>query len=260
ANMCLPFPYLKDGPVEGSAMAILGRELYVIGGALRGGAASNCVYVCDLVNLKGWRRIPSMRAPRRNAVAITRPDGWLFVFGGCQDLTAPLAEVFDPRIGQFWTSLQVHSHHPARGLEPPFEFVLVKGIAYIRDAASGIVFAATNLGWTHQAAEGTRVHQSLFQHWCMDCNAAAAGPDLELLITCYVETRSKGSVYSVRAYNPATRSWLAIRGLPQIIEENAKRCQFMSFEQRGMHGTCIGIMLDTGLTISTLDLKYGAPN
>ncbi|KAH9331456.1 hypothetical protein KI387_003564, partial [Taxus chinensis] len=152
ANMSLTFPYLKkDGPVEGSAMAMVGRKLYVIGGVLRDGVVSNRAYECDL-----------------------------------------------------------------------------------------------------------------------HCNAAAAGRDSNLLITCYVEVRRSRSgtdqgveeaVYSVRAYNPAARSWLTIRGLPEIIEENAERCQFMSLyrrRQRGKQG--IGIMLDTGLTISTFDLKNGTPN
>ncbi|KAH9331458.1 hypothetical protein KI387_003566 [Taxus chinensis] len=274
ANMCLPFPYLKDGPVEGSAMAIVDRKLYVIGGVLRDGVVSNCAYVCDLVNLRGWTPVASMTSPRRNAVAIAMVNDWLLVFGGCQESsTAPLVELFDPD-RQHWSSLPVDGSHPARGLDPPFQFVVGKGFAYVRNAGRGIVFDYTNLAWTinsSEVAEGTRVHQGLFQHWCMDCNAAAAGPDLELLITCYVETRSRGiyqdqdqdqdqeeAVYSVRAYDPRTRSWLTIGGLPQIIQENAQRCQFMSLDHRGMQG--IGLMLDGDLTILTFDLMNGTPN
>ncbi|KAH9331457.1 hypothetical protein KI387_003565, partial [Taxus chinensis] len=270
ANMCLPFPYLKDGPVEGSAMAILGRKLYVIGGVLRDGVVSNRTYVCDLVNLGGWRPVGSMMARRRNAVVIVRRNGWLLVYGGCQESSAPLVELFDPDRQQ-WSFVWVAAIHPARGLDPPFQFVVVKGFAYIRNARRGFVFDNTNLGWTTdtmEVAACSNAHQEFFQHLCADCNAVAAGSELEFLIACYVEMRSstgkekdqeqEEAVYSVRAYNPETRSWLPIREVPQIVQENAQRCQFMSFEHRGMQG--IGLMLEEGLTILTFELMYGTPN
>ncbi|KAH9331455.1 hypothetical protein KI387_003563, partial [Taxus chinensis] len=269
ANLSLPFPCLKDGPVEGSAMAIVERKLYLLGGVLRGGVASNCAYVCDPANLWGWRRIASMTVARRNAVAITKPDGCLLVFGGCEDNSAPLGEVFHPS-RQRWTPLEVGSNHPARGFKPPFQFVVVKDVAYIRNAARGIVFDNANLGWTVNPMEialCSRAHQELFLHWCMDCNAVAGGPELDLLITCYVEMRrtrtGRGperdeAVYSVRAYDPATHSWLPIRGLPRIIQENARRCQFMAFEHKRTQG--VSIMLEGGLSIITFDLLYGVPN
>ncbi|XP_031396591.1 F-box/kelch-repeat protein SKIP6-like isoform X2 [Punica granatum] len=92
----VPSPYI------GSAYAVLGPELYVLGGS-HNDVASARVWVLDC-RFNTWRPGPSMRVPREFAAAGV-VDGKLYVMGGCVADTwaraANWAEALDPKTGSW---------------------------------------------------------------------------------------------------------------------------------------------------------------
>ncbi|CAN8287740.1 unnamed protein product [Cochlearia groenlandica] len=76
----VPIPSCPSPSLVGSAYAVVGSEIYVIGGSIRD-VPSSSVYALDC-RFNTWRRVTSMRVGREFAAAGVI-DGEIYVIGGC---------------------------------------------------------------------------------------------------------------------------------------------------------------------------------
>ncbi|XP_020969859.1 F-box/kelch-repeat protein SKIP6 [Arachis ipaensis] len=94
--LLVPFPS-QPSPAIGSAYAVLGSTIYVIGGSINDVPSSH-IWLLDC-RFHRWRRGPSMRVGREFAAAGV-VDGKIYVIGGCVAdnwaRSANWAEVLDP--------------------------------------------------------------------------------------------------------------------------------------------------------------------
>ncbi|XP_052195762.1 F-box/kelch-repeat protein SKIP6 [Diospyros lotus] len=97
-------PSIPSQPI-GSAFAVLGSKIYVIGGAINENP-SNCVWIFDC-RFNRWELGPPMRVGREFAAAGT-VNGKIYVMGGCLvdnwSRSMNWAEVFDPVTGT-WSAV-----------------------------------------------------------------------------------------------------------------------------------------------------------
>ncbi|KAH9328753.1 hypothetical protein KI387_000861, partial [Taxus chinensis] len=203
-NLSFPLPFLEQG-LAGSAMAALGRKVYVIGGGR--GRTRNNVYVCD-VALYQWKAAARTCVPRRNAVAVAL-ENRLFLFGGCHSASA-WAEFYLPVLDR-WFPISLQLTVP---LAPPLMAVVVQDQIYIRNDVRGFAYGFKDTRWV-------MLPRNLIRHWYMNTNAAAVQG---LLITCYVVDFVQEAI--IRAYHLGNRSWLTIEGLESTHHANASVSHF----------------------------------
>ncbi|XAR73291.1 hypothetical protein NMG60_11007211 [Bertholletia excelsa] len=154
-----PLPPISSQPI-GSAYAVLGSKIYVIGGAINE-IPSNCMWVFDC-RFNKWEMGPRMRVGREFAAAGT-VNGKIYVMGGCQvdnwARSVNWAEVFDPVSGS-WTAVpspiearDKWMHASAVIHEKIYAMADRGGVVY--DALGGkwgVVSKRLDMGWRGRAA------------------------------------------------------------------------------------------------------------
>ncbi|CAA7024364.1 unnamed protein product [Microthlaspi erraticum] len=137
---------------------VVGPNIYIIGGLMKG-TASSSVMIMDCHSHK-WREAPSMRLGRgfHSACAL---DGKIYVTGGCEDLDPTnWMEVFDTKT-QTWEFLQIPSEEICGGAE--YKIISYEGTIYVRSKEADATYKlhrgrwrvediAMNLGWGSSSA------------------------------------------------------------------------------------------------------------
>lgn len=143
--LLVPIPPLPSPPLVGSAVAVVGHILYLIGGSVDD-VPSCHVWAFDC-RLHTWERAPSMRVAREFPAAGV-VDGKVYVIGGCLvDTWAKnknWAEVFDPETDT-WQPV-VHTECEVRE-KWMHASVVIGGKIYAMADRGGVKFDPKEMSW-----------------------------------------------------------------------------------------------------------------
>ncbi|KAK4264851.1 hypothetical protein QN277_025974 [Acacia crassicarpa] len=148
-NLLVPIPPMPS-PSVGSAYAVLGHNIYVIGGFIND-VPSPHVWILDC-RFNKWRPGPNMRVGREFAAAGVA-DGKIYVIGGCVADTwarsTNWAEVFDPETGR-WDTVPSLVEVRDKWMHAS---AVIDGKVYAMADRGGVVYDTRNKVWESVGCE-----------------------------------------------------------------------------------------------------------
>ncbi|CAI9266863.1 unnamed protein product [Lactuca saligna] len=186
-----PLPPIPTQPV-GSAYAVLGHKIYLIGGSIND-IPSTSVWVLDC-RVNKWEIGPKMRVGREFAAAATVNEK-IYVMGGClvdnRTRSINWAEVYDPAVG-VWCPL------PSSSVEAKDKWMhanaVIDGKIYAMADRGGVVYDVAEMEWG-------RVPKRLDMGW----RGRAAVVDGVLYCYDYLG--------KIRGYDVEKDAWKELRGV-----------------------------------------------
>ncbi|KAI9117042.1 hypothetical protein K1719_012041 [Acacia pycnantha] len=179
-NLLVPIPPMPS-PSVGSAYAVLGHNIYVIGGFIND-APSPHVWILDC-RFNKWRQGPNMRVGREFAAAGVA-DGKIYVIGGCVADTwarsTNWAEVFDPETGR-WDTVPSLVEVRDKWMHAR---AVIDGKVYAMGDRGGVVYDTRNKVWESVVCEldlGWRGRACVVDGvlYCCDCMGNIKGFDVK---------------------------------------------------------------------------------
>lgn len=143
-KVLVPIPSPQYNFTSPSTVAVVGTNIYVIGGGGSEKNASSSVMVMDTSRPHVWLEAPSMRVARVLPSACTL-DGKIYITGGCENIDSNnWMEVFDTK-SKTWEFLQIPSEEICKGSE--YRSISYQGTVYVRSEEKKVTYKVHKGKW-----------------------------------------------------------------------------------------------------------------